>query len=145
MFATIGYMIACIILRYFFASSINYMSYIPNIFFIYVSFGAAYAYNRKAFINVDIIYRRFSVRTRAAIDLSTSLLFFLFVLALLRGAADYALPLLPKTKFDWGMLIDPARWPTTVLFPVGLILLLVSGAVHFTRNILTLITGKESA
>jgi len=145
MFAIIGNMIVCVILRYFFNSPINYMSIVPNIFYVYVSFGAAYAYNRKAFINVDIIYRKFSVRKQAAIDLITSVLFFLFILALIWVSGKYALQALPKTRFDWGMTIDPVRWPTTVLFPIGLILLLVSGIVRLARNLITLITGEEAA
>ncbi len=143
MYAIIGYMIACVVLRYFFQSSINFMLIVPNIFYVYVSFGAAYAYNQKAFINVDIIYRKFSVQNRAIIDLITSTLFFLFVLAITWFSGEYALAALPKTRFDWGMIIDPPRWPTTVLFPIGLILLLISGTVQFIRNLVTLAAGEK--
>lgn len=143
-FAIIGYMIGCVILRYFFNSAINYMAIIPNIFYVYVSFGAAHAYNRKAFINVDIIYRKFSLRKRAVIDLITSSLFFLFVLALVWVSGKYALAALPKTRFDWGMIVDPVRWPPIILFPIGLILMLSSGIVRFARNFITLITGQEA-
>ena len=136
-------MIGCVILRYFFGSAINFMLIVPNIFYVYVSLGAAYAYNRKAFINVDIIYRKFSIRNRAIIDLITSGLFFLFLLALVWVSVEYALLALPRTKVDLSVLIDPARWPVTVIFPIGLILLLASGIVRVVRNVLTIISGDE--
>ena len=144
MYAVIGYMIVCVILRYFFNSAINYMSVVPNVFYVYISFGAAYAYNQGAFINVDIIYRKFSVRKRAAVDLITSSLFFLFIFALVWVSGKYAISALSKTKFEWGMIIDPARWPPIILFPIGLILLFISGIVRFARNLVILMIDKEA-
>lgn len=145
MVAIIGYMCASVILRYFFKSPINYLSIVPNIFFVYISLGAAYAFHQKAFINVDIIYRTLPVRKRAAIDLITSSLFFLFIVALIWVSGGYALEALPKTRFSFDMLIDPARWPTTIIFPIGLILLLMEGIVRFARDLITLITGEAEA
>lgn len=143
MVAIIGYMMASVILRYFFKSPTDYLTIVPKIFFIYVCLGAAYAYNQKSFIIVDILYRKFSARKRAAIDLFTSVLFFIFVLALLQVSGGFALPALAKFNFDLGMLIDPARWPITIIFPVGPILLLVAGTVRFIRNIIILVNGEK--
>ena len=143
MVAIIGYMMASVIVRYYFHGSINYLAIVPNIFFIYVCLGAAYAYNQKSFIIVDILYRKFSARKRAAIDIFTSALFFIFILALLQASGGFALPALAVFKFDLGMLIDPARWPITIIFPIGPILLLVAGTVRFIRNIIILVNGEK--
>lgn len=140
MFVIIGYMVYCVIMRYFFHSAINYMAVIPNIFYVYVSFGAAFVYNQHAFINIDLFYRKFTDRKRAAIDLITSGLFFLFTGILFWFALKFALAALPATRFYWGMLIDPARWPPVVLFPIGVFLLLLSGIARFIGNIMLLIT-----
>jgi TRAP-type mannitol/chloroaromatic compound transport system permease small subunit len=143
MTAIIGYMIASVVVRYFLHGSIPYLSIVPNIFYVYVCLGAAYAYNQKSFIIVDIIYNRFSIRKRAAIDLLTSVFFFLFVGALLQVSGGYALTALDKFKFDPAILIEPARWPITIIFPLGPFLLLVAGSVRLIRNIIIVVGASE--
>jgi TRAP-type mannitol/chloroaromatic compound transport system permease small subunit len=145
MIAIIGYMVASAFVRYFLHDTINYLSIVPNIFFAYVCLGAAYAYNQRAFITVDILYRRFPLRVRAALDIFTSFLFFVFMLTLLRISGIFALPELDKFKFSPAILIAPDRWPINIIFPIGPIFMLVSGSVRLMRNILVIITGQEQA
>ena len=136
-------MVASAFVRYYLHGTINYLGIVPNMFFVYVCLGAAYAYNQRAFVTVDIFYRRFSVRIRAALDLVTSLLFFTFMIVLLQVSKGFALPALAKFNFDPMILISPDRWPITILFPLGPILMLVAGSVRFIRNLLILISGVE--
>ena len=136
-------MVASAFVRYYLHGTINYLGIVPNMFFVYVCLGAAYAYNQRAFVTVDIFYRRFSVRIRAALDLVTSLLFFTFMIVLLQVSQGFALPALAKFNFDPMILISPDRWPITILFPLGPILMLVAGSVRFIRNLLILISGVE--
>ncbi len=143
MLAIIGYMIAAAIMRYWFHIGINYLTVVPNLFFVYVCLGAAYAYNQRAFVSVDIFYRRFSPRKRAALDLFTSIFLFIFVIALIQTSSMFALPALAKFKFDFTMLFDPARWPTVIIFPAGPILLLIAGALRFIRNVMVLLGAAE--
>ncbi len=97
---------------------------------------------------VDVLYNLFKPKQRAVVDLITSFFFFLFVLALLIVSGRYGLEALAKFKFDPAILIDPARWPTTIIFPFGPLLLLIAGSVRLIRNILLLVgitseTGGE--
>ena len=143
MVVIIGYMVASAVVRYFFHDTINYLSVVPNIFFVYVCLGAAYAYNQRAFVVVDILYRRFPLRVRAALDITTSFLFFTFMFTLLQVASIFALPELAKFTFNPAILIAPDKWPITIIFPVGPILMIIAGSVRFLRNVLILITGQE--
>ena len=143
MVAIIGYMIVSATIRYVFHGAINYLGIVPNIFFVYVCLGAAYAYNQKAFMVVDIFYRRFSPRVRAVIDLGTSVMFFIFTAVLIQVSSRFVLPALANFKFDPGMLIAPDRWPITIIFPLGPILILIAGTVRVIRNILILIYGER--
>jgi TRAP-type mannitol/chloroaromatic compound transport system permease small subunit len=143
MTAIIGYMIASVIVRYFLHGNIPYLTIVPNIFYVYICFGAAYAYNQKAFMIVDVLYNLFKPRQRALVDLITSFFFFIFIGALLQVSSGYALKALAGYHFNIAILIDPTRWPTTILFPLGPLLLLISGSVRLIRNILLLIGGQE--
>jgi TRAP-type mannitol/chloroaromatic compound transport system permease small subunit len=143
MVVIIGYMVASAIVRYFFHSSINYLSVVPNIFFVYVCLGAAYAYNQRAFVVVDILYRRFPLRVRAALDITTSFLFFTFMWTLLQVSGSFAGPELDKFKFTPAILIAPDKWPITIIFPIGPILMIIAGSVRLLRNIIILVTGQE--
>lgn len=143
MVAIIGYMIAATVMRYWFDYPINYLSAVPNMFFVYVCLGAAYAYNQRAFVSVDIFYRRFSARKRAAIDLFTSVFLFIFVFALIQSSSIFVLPALATFKLDLTLIYQPARWPVTILFPTGPILLLISGTIRVIRNVMILLNGEE--
>lgn len=143
MIAIIGYMVAATVVRYFFHTPLNYLSIVPNIFSTYVCLGAAYAYNQRAFVTVDIFYRRFPLRVRAALDILTSFLFFVFMLTLLQVSGIFALPELAKFNFTPAILIAPERWPVTIIFPIGPIFMLVAGSVRLMRNLVILVTGKE--
>ncbi len=145
MTAIIGYMIASVIIRYFLHGSIPYLSIIPNIFYVYVCLGAAYAYNQRSFMIVDVLYNRFTLRQKAVLDLLTSFFFFLFLGSLLYVSAGYAFPAMQKFKFDLAILIDPARWPITIIFPLGPLLLLIAGFTRFIRNVVILIGVTQQA
>ena len=141
----ISFMVISAFFRYLLHDAIPYLTAVPNIFFVYVCLGAAYAYNQRSFVIVDIFYRKLSVRWQAALDLITSVFFFFFMLVLLQTSTRFASPALAKFKFDPIILIDFNRWPTTIIFPIGPLLLLIAGTVRFIRNIIVLITGQEMA
>ncbi|MFH1640069.1 MAG: TRAP transporter small permease subunit [Chloroflexota bacterium] len=139
----IGYVIYGIIVRYVFRGMFSHLSIAQRIFTAYVVLGAAWAFQNKAFINVDIFTRRLSVRKRAIIDSFTFILFLVFTLALLKYTSDVALSSLPKTRFSL-QLFDPARWPTTLIIPVGVLLLVLQGLAKFVRDLIAAITGEET-
>src|SRR5690606_7064236 len=85
--------------------------------------------------SVDILLTRIGPRTRAAIDIFTSILFFLFAGALLyygpaRACASAAR--LEHSQSAW----YPPIWPVKLCIPIGALLLLLQGIVKLIDDIL---------
>jgi TRAP-type mannitol/chloroaromatic compound transport system permease small subunit len=114
-----------------------------NSFTVYVILGAAYAFRSGAFVNVDIFQRRFPLRVRAAISAATSVLLFFFCAAILWTATERMVEALPGMQFTLTSFIEPSRWPTRIIVPVGIVLLILQGLAGFVRNVITAVTGDE--
>lgn len=142
MILIVGYVCYGIIMRKVYHAVYNHISIAQNLFGTYISLGAAYALKNKAFIIVDVLYRRFSVRTRAILDSITFTLFLIFLLTLLQYSTKVMLKGLPKMHFSLNML-DPVRWPTSIILPVGVLLLMLQGLSKFVRDLICAITGRE--
>ena len=139
----IGVVIWNVVMRYVFNSAAlwQHISVCGKLLPAYVILGGAYALLTKAHINVDIFYRRFPLRIRGIIDLVTSILFFLFCIALLWRAVGSSVNLPPwRTLFP-----PPSSWLFILAMPIGVSLLLLQGLAKFTRDLIIAITGKELA
>lgn len=104
--------------------------------------GGGYTLMLGSHVKVDVIYGSRSVRTRAIMDLCTSVLFFLFVIILLwqsiRMAADsFALKEHSTTVFA------PPLYPLKMAIPVGVFLVLLQGVAKVLRDIIALITNED--
>lgn len=90
-------------------------------------FGAGYTLKHNGHVRIDILYGRFSPRTRAWIDLAGGLLFLLPTAAIIAWlgwtgfAESYAIG---ETSPDAGGL---SRWPIKLLIPLGFALLALQG------------------
>jgi len=141
----IGAVIWWVVSRYVFHlnSMWNYVT-VTKFFLIYATLGVAYVLRLQAHVNVDILHRRLPLRVRSIVDLATSILFFLFCIALLwmavKVAVEEAQYLPPLAK-----IFSPANWPVRLLAPVGIFLLLLQGLAKFIRDLIIAITGKEAA
>ncbi len=141
----LGLMIYSVIRRYIFNAPFNYLTIIRNYFLVFVALGAAYTMHSRSFINVDIFQRRLSLRTRAIIDLFTSILFFFFSLALFITTARAAAASLPgNISFSMRLIRGPS-WMVNLLFNTGILLLLLQGLAKFIRDLMTAVTGREMA
>ena len=140
----IGTMLTWVFFRYVFHANTawNYTT-ATKFLFIYVLFGAAYALRYQAFVNVDILYRRFSLRARSIVDVATSTLFFLFCINFLRTAVEEAIEAAPRLGGFSFRLLSPLYWPAALLGPIGISLLLLQGSAKFIRDLVTATTGKE--
>ena len=115
-----------------------------QLFFIFIIFGAAYVYRIKAHVNMDILYRRLSLRARSIVDLVTFAAFLLFVVVMLWMAVEMAVVGASRLRFSlW--IFWPAAWPTPLLAPVGIALLLLQGLSKFVRDFVVAVTGRELA
>ena len=133
-----------VMLRYLFnAPTIWAHELTVHLFGSYSVLAGAYVLLHHEHISVDIIYSLFSPRVRAMIDSVTYLLFFLFIVLLLRygimtawRAVELRQTVSPS---PWGSPI----WPLKLTIPVAALLMLAQGLAHFIRVLKMAITGKE--
>jgi len=104
--------------------------------------GAGYTHLHKSHIGVDILVSSCTPRTRAIIDLITSVFFFLGVVMLLwKGAGQVLMSVrtLEISESYWA----PPVWPLKILIIIGIFLLLLQGIAKFIRDLTTAISRKE--
>lgn len=85
--------------------------------------------------SVDILLTRIGPRTRAAIDIFTSILFFLFAGALLYYGSSLAFESAARLEHSQSAW-NPPIWPVKLCIPIGALLLLLQGIVKLIDDIL---------
>lgn len=127
-------LIAEVLFRYFAGSPKVWTSELTQLLFgIYVVLSGGYIMAHGGHVNVDILYSRLSPRRRAAIDTFTSLLFLVFVGALLYFGSALAwesLSFWEHSQSAW----NPPIWPVKLAIPIGAVLLLLQGLVKLMRD-----------
>lgn len=109
-------------------------------FGVYVILSGGHIMRWGGHVNVDILYTKFSLRTKALVDICTSVLFFLFCGMLLIYGGSMALDAMSYWEHSisaWG----PPLWPFKLMIPVAAVLILLQGTAKLIRDILTLATG----
>jgi len=140
-----GVIVLEVVLRYFFrnptiwAHETSFM-----IFGAYWMLGGGYALRHRALVNMDVVYKRFSPRGRAILDLVSSPLFFLFCGLLLWYGWQMFSKSLQVHEFSESYWAPPV-YPLKLTIPIGAFLILLQGAVHFIRDLIIAITGREAA
>lgn len=132
-----------VILRYIFNEPTNFAHeltlYLFGSYFILLGGFALYS---KAHIAMDLLYGRWSPRTKAIADIITSLLFIFFCGTLFWVGGEYAWGSFMRfehSRTAWG----PPIWPFKMMIPVGALLILLSGMTKFIRDLHMAIRGKE--
>ena len=100
----------------------------------------AYAYHQDSHVRVDVIYEKFSTRTKAKIDLVTSMFFFIFVTTLLVTGFLFAKDSIVvfETSFtEWAI----QYWPVKMTIAIGAFLLLLQGFAKLMRDVIYLRQG----
>ncbi len=104
---------------------------------------AAYTLLYKSHVSIDIIYGRFSPRTRGLLDIFTYLVFF-FPFC---GIVFYQGIVFAQTSWSIGETSESAALRVVPLIktviPVTFGLLLIQGLANFIRSILLVVRGKE--
>jgi TRAP-type mannitol/chloroaromatic compound transport system permease small subunit len=106
------------------------------------SIGGAYSYLYDAFVRVDILYEKLSLRRKAIMDMVTFFIFALFVGLLIwqcYSAAIVAWRLNMRTATLTAMPLYPGK----TLVCIGTVLLLLQGISHVFKNVYVLIHNKE--
>ncbi len=101
-----------------------------------------YTFLHRAHIRMDIIYSRFSLRTRAAIDVVTGLLFFFYLIVMLLGTGRFAIEsvkVMQVSPSPWG----PPLYPIKIVAVIGVFLVLLQGVAQYIRSLYHARYGKE--
>jgi TRAP-type mannitol/chloroaromatic compound transport system permease small subunit len=88
----------------------------------------------NAHVRVDVIYSQLSQRTRAILDIVTSLFFFIFVVTLLVTGWIFfhdAFRIGEVSFTEWGV----QYWPVKLALPLGAALLLLQGVAQLAKDI----------
>ncbi len=113
-----------------------------RIFAAYYFIGGAYVLLHKSHINMDVIYSRFSLRTRAILDVIGASLFFAFCGVLLWWGAEFGWASLIRLEPDNTPFRAPL-YPVKLMIPLGALLILLQGLAKFGHDFFTAITGRE--
>lgn len=108
----------------------------------YIVLSGAYALLYKAHVNVDILYGKWSPRTRAILDVCTAILFFLFMWFMLRQAISMTI-LSWQTHETTNTLWQPPVYPLKTTLPIACMLLMLQGGAKLIRDLYMAATGKE--
>ena len=104
----------------------------------------AYAMYTKNHVGVDVLYARLSPRARAALDVATSVVFFLFVGAFFWHGWKFFLVSFTRREFSLNNQYIPV-YPAKFAIPAGAFLLLLQGVAKLLQDLYLLATGRELA
>ena len=131
-----------VILRYFFNSPTVWANELAQMLFgAYAILGGGYILLTGGHVNVDILYSRFSLKTRAALDIFTSVLFFLFCGMLLVYGGSLAWDSLSRFEHSQSAW-NPPLYPAKLMIPLAAALLILQGITKLIRDFLILL-GKD--
>ena len=142
LFAFFALLLMEVILRYFFNSPTVWGNELAQLLFgAYAVVGGGYILRTGGHVNVDIIYARFSTRTKALLDIITSVLFFLFCGMLLVYGGSLAWDSLSRFEHSQSAW-NPPLYPAKMMIPLAALLLILQGLAKLIRDFMILF-GKE--
>jgi len=144
LFAFFALLFIEVILRYFFNSPTVWANELAQMLFgTYAILGGGYILLTGSHVNVDIVYSRFSAKTRASIDIVTSLLFFLFCGMLLIYGGSLAWDSLSRFEHSQSAW-NPPLYPAKLMIPLAAALLILQGITKLIRDFLILLERDDS-
>lgn len=129
--------------RYFFNAPSLWVNEINQyLLCVLTMMGGAYCVFTDAHIRVDILWRRFSLKTQSVVELLTAVfpIVFLGIITWL-GFVD-SWEAIVKDKRSMSILAMPL-WPSILAVPLGTGLMLLQFIARLARDILQLVTGKS--
>ncbi len=131
-----------VIARYVFNSPTNWAHESMFLMFgMQYLISGAFALREDAHVRVDVLYQYLSRRKQAALDLFTSIFFFIFVGAMLWTGWTFAMDSIEvwEVSFtEWAI----QYWPVKMAIPLGALLILLQGIAELLRN-LAVFTGWD--
>jgi TRAP-type mannitol/chloroaromatic compound transport system permease small subunit len=129
-----------VIMRYLTESPIAWSAQASKLIFgVYAIIGGGYLLARRHHVNVDLFYGNFSPRRKAAVDIATSFLFFMFLGVLLKESYSMAYDSVSRLEVSYETTWRPWIWPSKSLIVVAAFLLLLQGIVKLIADIMILL------
>lgn len=133
-----------VIVRYVFNSPTNWAHESMFLMFgMQYLLAGGYVLREGAHVRVDVIYTNFSKRTKAIVDIVTSLFFFIFMITLLVTGFIFfndSLEVNEVSFTEWGV----HYWPIKFAIPLGAVLLLMQGVAQLAKDIAVLQGDTET-
>lgn len=108
-----------------------------------VMLALGYTLLHKGHVNIDLLYERFSPRTRAIVDIATFIPFLgMFCVVFLFEGTRFA-------ATSWSMLertpsaFNAAIYPVKTLIPAGALLLTLAAISQLIKNVIFLVKGEQ--
>ncbi|HEX7043065.1 MAG TPA: TRAP transporter small permease subunit [Burkholderiales bacterium] len=131
--------------RYFLGRPTVWTNELAQLLFgVYAVLAGGYLLAHGGHVNVDLLYGKLSVRARALVDVLTSVLFFVFVGALLYYGSSLAYESIEtweRSQSAW----NPYIWPFKLVVPLAAFLLLLQGIVKLVRDLMILLGVEPPA
>lgn len=129
-------LISEVVMRYVFSSPSSWTNELGQMLFgLYVVLSGGYVMAHRGHVNVDLLYTSFSRRTQAWVDIGTSVMFFLFTLALLYFGSSMAYESVEGWETSYSAW-NPPIWPIKLAIPIAALLLLLQGIAKLLEDII---------
>lgn len=134
-FAMFAFLLLEVGFRYLFNSPTVWTNELTQMLFgIYAVMSGGYIMAHRGHVNVDLLHSHLKPRKRAALDIVTSLVFFIFTLALLWFGIDMAQESMSSWETSYSAW-NPPIWPVKLAIPIGTALLVLQGLVKLLEDI----------
>lgn len=142
-YAMFAFLILEVGFRYFLGGPTVWTNELGQMLFgIYTIMAGGYIMAHREHVNVDLLYSALPRRAQAAIDVFTSIMFFLFTLALLYFGGSMAWESIQNMETSFSAW-NPPVWPIKAAIPVGTALLLLQGIAKLLEDI-AIATGRKT-
>ena len=129
------FLILEVALRYFFNSPSVWTNELTQLLFgVYAVMSGGYIMAHRGHVNVDLLHSHLSRRGQAILDILTSVVFFIFTLALLYFGYDMASESIASWETSYSAW-NPPIWPVKAAIPLGTGLLVLQGIVKLLEDI----------
>ncbi|WP_297797701.1 TRAP transporter small permease subunit [uncultured Marinobacter sp.] len=134
-FAMFVFLIMEVAFRYLFNSPTVWTNELTQMLFgIYAVMSGGYIMAHRGHVNVDLLHSHLPPRGRAILDILTSVVFFIFTLALLYFGYDMASESIASWETSYSAW-NPPIWPVKAAIPLGTGLLVLQGIVKLLEDI----------
>ena len=133
-FAMIGILFYSTISKNFFNPSLWTLEMAQFAMVAYYLLGGGYSMQVNSHVRMDLLYDRWSSKTKAAVDAITILFLFTYLVLLLYGglsSTQYALQYGEKSYSAWA----PSMAPIKIIMCIGIVLMMLQAIATFFRNL----------